>query len=221
MSPRAEEEAVAAWRMSAPRPGSRSSIAAASDNTGFKAGNVREFCETQGRDFDLMLPLDADSLMSGEAILRLVRIMQAHPKLGILQSLVVGAPSASALRADLPVRHAARHARLHDGIGLVDRRLRPVLGPQRARADRAVLRALPPAGPARRPPLGGHVLSHDQVEATLMRRAGYEVRVLPEENGSWEENPPTMFEFSTRDLRWCQGNMQYFKLLGSSRAFCR
>ena len=63
------------------------------------------------------------------------------------------------------------------------------------------------------PPLGGHVMSHDQVEATLMRRAGYEVRVLPEENGSWEENPPTILEFVRRDLRWCQGNMQYVKLI--------
>jgi membrane glycosyltransferase len=62
-------------------------------------------------------------------------------------------------------------------------------------------------------PLGGHVLSHDQVEATLMRRAGYEVRVLPEERGSWEENPPTMLEFAQRDVRWCQGNMQYTRLL--------
>jgi membrane glycosyltransferase len=65
-----------------------------------------------------------------------------------------------------------------------------------------------------RPPLGGHVLSHDQLEAALMRRAGYEVRVLPEERGSWEENPPTMLEFARRDVRWCQGNMQYIKLLG-------
>ena len=47
-----------------------------------------------------------------------------------------------------------------------------------------------------------------------MRRAGYEVRVLPEECGSWEENPPTVLEFTRRDLRWCQGNMQYFRLLG-------
>ena len=64
-----------------------------------------------------------------------------------------------------------------------------------------------------KPPLGGHVLSHDQVEATLMRRAGYEVRVLPIERGSWEENPPTMLDFAQRDVRWCQGNMQYTKLL--------
>jgi membrane glycosyltransferase len=63
------------------------------------------------------------------------------------------------------------------------------------------------------PPLGGHVMSHDQVEATLMRRAGYEVRVHPEEGGSWEENPPTILEFAKRDLRWCLGNLQYLKLL--------
>ena len=64
-----------------------------------------------------------------------------------------------------------------------------------------------------KPPLGGHVLSHDQLEAVLMRRAGYEVRVLPDEEGSWEENPPTLLEFIRRDLRWCQGNMQYFHFL--------
>ncbi|MGL4727750.1 MAG: glycosyltransferase family 2 protein, partial [Bosea sp. (in: a-proteobacteria)] len=63
------------------------------------------------------------------------------------------------------------------------------------------------------PPLGGTVMSHDQVEATMMRRAGFEVRVLPIEDGSWEENPPTMLEFARRDLRWCLGNLQYLKLL--------
>ena len=66
------------------------------DNTGFKAGNVRDFCDRWGNDYELMLPLDADSLMSGEAIVRLTRMMQAHPKLGILQCLVVGMPSSSA-----------------------------------------------------------------------------------------------------------------------------
>src|SRR5690242_7700143 len=62
-------------------------------------------------------------------------------------------------------------------------------------------------------PLSGHILSHDQVEAALMRSAGYEVRVLPIDGVSWEENPPTLVEFSRRDLRWCQGNMQYWRLL--------
>jgi membrane glycosyltransferase len=57
--------------------------------------------------------------------------------------------------------------------------------------------------------LGGHVLSHDQIEAALMRRAGYDVRVLPEEELGWEENPPTLIEFIRRDQRWCQGTLQY------------
>jgi membrane glycosyltransferase len=61
--------------------------------------------------------------------------------------------------------------------------------------------------------LGGHILSHDQIEAVLMRRAGYEVRVLPEEHLGWEENPPTLLEFIRRDIRWCQGNMQYWRFV--------
>ena len=61
-------------------------------------------------------------------------------------------------------------------------------------------------------PLGGEILSHDQVEAVFMRRGGYGVRVLPLEEGSYEENPTTLPDFLTRDLRWCQGNMQYLKL---------
>ena len=56
------------------------------------------------------------------------------------------------------------------------------------------------------------MLSHDQIEATLMRAAGYEVRVLPAESESWEDNPPTLMDFTKRDLRWCQGNMQYWRL---------
>jgi len=60
---------------------------------------------------------------------------------------------------------------------------------------------------------GSHILSHDQIEAVLMRRAGYDVRVLPEDELGWEENPPTLIEFIRRDLRWCQGNMQYWRFL--------
>src|SRR5262249_5221156 len=62
-------------------------------------------------------------------------------------------------------------------------------------------------------PDGSHILSHDQVEATLMRRAGYEVRVLRDRARAWEQTPPTPAEFLRRDLRWCQGNMQYWPFL--------
>ena len=160
-----------------------------------------------------MLPLDADSLMSGEQIVRLVRMMQAHPKIGILQSLVVGMPSSSAFARifQFGMRHGMRSYTMGQAWWVGD--CGPFWG------HNALVRIKPfheqcdlPMLPGK-PPLGGHVLSHDQVEATLMRRAGYEVRVLPEERGSWEENPPTMLEFARRDVRWCQGNMQYLKLL--------
>lgn len=207
-----EEAAFAAWRGKAADP-ERLVYRRRAHNAGFKAGNVREFCEAHGRDFDFMLPLDADSLMAGEAILRLVRIMQAEPRIGILQSLVVGAPASSAFARifQFGMRHGMRPYTMGSAWWIGE--CGPFWG------HNALVRIAPflahcglPLLPGR-PPLGGHVLSHDQVEATLMRRAGYEVRVLPQEGGSWEENPPTIFAFSTRDLRWCQGNMQYFKLL--------
>jgi membrane glycosyltransferase len=210
----AEEAAAQAWKREAGSDGARIVYRRRSDNKGYKAGNVRDFCERWGRDYELMLPLDADSLMSGEAIVRLVRMMQAHPRLGILQSLVVGMPSSSAFARifQFGMRHGMRSYTMGQAWWVGD--CGPFWG------HNALVRIKPfteecalPVLPGK-PPLGGHVLSHDQVEATLMRRAGYEVRVLPEERGSWEENPPTMLEFMRRDVRWCQGNMQYVKLLG-------
>ena len=208
----AEEAAVEAWKAADPDR-ERILYRRRTDNTGYKAGNVRDFCARWGKDYTLMLPLDADSLMSGDQIVRLVRMMQAHPKIGILQSLVVGMPSASAFARifQFGMRHGMRSYTMGQAWWVGD--CGPFWG------HNALVRIKPfheqcdlPMLPGK-PPLGGHVLSHDQVEATLMRRAGYEVRVLPVERGSWEENPPTMLEFARRDVRWCQGNMQYLKLL--------
>ncbi len=208
----AEEAAIAAWKAQDP-DAARITYRRRTENKGYKAGNVRDFCERWGKDYELMLPLDADSVMAGPAIVRLVRMMQAHPRIGILQSLVVGMPSSSAFARifQFGMRHGMRSYTMGQAWWVGD--CGPFWG------HNAVVRIKPfvedcdlPLLPGK-PPLGGHVLSHDQVEATLMRRAGYEVRVLPVENGSWEENPPTMLDFAQRDVRWCQGNMQYIKLL--------
>ncbi len=209
-----EAKAFADWKAS-DKDGDRLIYRRRTDNTGYKAGNVRDFCDRWGRDFELMLPLDADSVMSGDAIVKLVRMMQSHPKIGILQSLVVGMPSQSAFARTFQfgMRHGMRAYTMGQSWWVGD--CGPFWG------HNAVVRIKPfteqcelPILPGK-PPLGGHVLSHDQVEATFMRRAGYEVRVLPIENGSWEENPPTMLDFAKRDVRWCQGNMQYTKLLNT------
>ena len=210
----AEDRLFAEWKAEAGE-GAALVYRRRTDNTGFKAGNVRDFLTRWGADYDLMLPLDADSLMDGETIIHHVRIMEANPKLGILQSLVVGMPSQSAFARifQFGMRQGMRSYTMGQAWWVGDcgpfwgHNALARIAPFR---DHCELPVLP--GP---PPFGGHILSHDQVEATFMRRAGYEVRVMPEEGGSWEENPPTILEFMKRNTRWCQGNLQYFKLLGT------
>ncbi len=209
-----EEEAFAAWKAANGTDADRLFYRRRTSNEGYKAGNLRDFCQRWGAHYEFMIPLDADSVMSGETILRLVRIGQAHPRLGILQSLVVGAPSSAAFARifQFGMRHGMRPYTMGSAWWGAD--CGPFWG------HNALVRIAPfltqcdlPILPGK-PPLGGPILSHDQVEAVLMRRAGYEVRVLPDECGSYEDNPPTLLEFTRRDLRWCQGNLQYLKLLG-------
>ncbi|RZL01084.1 MAG: glucans biosynthesis glucosyltransferase MdoH [Rubrivivax sp.] len=182
-------------------------------SSGFKAGNIRDFCERWGARHPFAIVLDADSVMTPAAMLRLVRIMQVEPRIGILQTLVTGLPSSSPFARifQFGMRLGMRSYTL--GAASWQGDCGPYWG------HNAILRLAPFTAHCQLPvlpgkaPLGGHVLSHDQLEAVLMRRAGFEVRVLPDEDGSWEENPPTLSEFIRRDLRWCQGNVQYLQLL--------
>lgn len=183
------------------------------DNAGFKAGNIRDFCERWGDKHDFMLTLDADSVMSASTILRLVRVLEQNDNVGLVQSLVVGLPSDSAFTRvfQFGMRMGMKSFTIGSAWWQADCgpywghnaliRLKPFI-------DHCHLPQLPGSGP-----LSGDILSHDQVEATFMRRAGYECRVIAEECGSYEENPPHLLEFIRRDLRWCRGNMQYLKLL--------
>ena len=182
-------------------------------NTGYKAGNIREFCDRSGSKHDFAVTLDADSLMTADAVLRLVRIMQADPSLGILQGLIVGLPSTSAFARvfQFGMRLGMRSYTIGSAWWQGD------CGPYWG--HNAVLRLKPFIAHCALPVLSRdgtedrHILSHDQIEAVLIRRAGYDVRVLPQEDLGWEENPPTLLEFIRRDLRWCQGNMQYWRFL--------
>jgi membrane glycosyltransferase len=177
-------------------------------NIGYKAGNIRDFCERWGTKHEFAVVLDADSFMTADAILRLVRIMQADPNLGILQGLVVGLPSTSAFARlfQFGMRLGMRSYTIGNAWWQGD------CGPYWG--HNAVLRLKPFIAHCQLPIAGDdHILSHDQLEAAMMRRAGYAVRVVPDEELGWEENPPTLIEFIRRDLRWCQGNMQYWRFL--------
>jgi membrane glycosyltransferase len=182
-------------------------------NTGYKAGNLEEFAHRCRHQYQHMIVLDADSVMSGRAMLRLVRAMQVNRELGILQTLVVGRPSESAFTRifQFGMRHGMRaqttgsawwqgSAGPYWGHNAIIR-IAPFV-------DHCALPPIPGKGPLR-----GPVLSHDQVEAALMRGAGWHVRVIPDEYESWEENPTNLPDFIKRDLRWCNGNLQYIHLM--------
>ncbi|WP_428423858.1 glucans biosynthesis glucosyltransferase MdoH [Methylibium sp.] len=178
-----------------------------------KAGNVADFCRRWGRAYRYMVVLDADSVMSGEALLTLVRLMEAQPKAGIIQT------------APRSCGHDSLHARLQQFSGRVTGPLFTAglrywqLGESHYWGHNAILRVEPfmkhcaLAKLPGRGGLSGEILSHDFVEAALMRRAGYEVWLLPELDGSYEQAPPHLIDELTRDRRWCQGNLQNARLV--------
>ncbi|MDP9836270.1 membrane glycosyltransferase [Neorhizobium huautlense] len=182
-------------------------------NTGFKTGNIRDFLEEYGHAYDFFLPLDSDSVMSGDVITRLVAAMESRSEIGLLQTLVVGMPATSgfARMFQFGMRHGMRSFTMGSAWWTADCGAywgHNALIRTTAFLAHCELPVLPGS-----PPLGGHILSHDQLEAAFLRRGGYEVRVLPVETRSFEANPPTLPDFAQRDLRWCQGNMQYWRFL--------
>ncbi len=209
---RREEAIVAGWRARA--PGAEIGYRRRTANHGFKAGNIADFLKARGAAFDFFLPLDADSTMGAGAVFRLVRVMQADPRLGMLQGLVVGTPSETFFTRvfQFGMRHGMRSFTLGSAWWQGD------CGPSWGHnmvirtapfMEHCLLAPLPGTGP-----LSGDILSHDQVEAALMRRGGFEVRVLADEDASYEDNPPSLPDFIKREMRWCHGNLQYLRLLG-------
>lgn len=185
------------------------------ENTARKAGNLAEFCQRWGGRYEGMLVLDADSLMAGATIVSMVRILAANPHVGLLQTvpLVINRTTLFARAQQFAGRLygpvlARGLAAWHGGDG--NYWGHNALLRVRAFAAHAGLPLLPGAAP-----FGGHVLSHDFVEAALLRRAGWGVYMLSNMHGSYEESPPSLIEHAQRDRRWCQGNLQHLGVIGA------
>jgi membrane glycosyltransferase len=204
----AEEEAFAAFRLADPNP-VRLHYRRRAENTGYKAGNVMDFVRHEGREYDAMLTLDADSVMAPRTVLRLVRLMQAEPDCALVQTLIAARPTASVFPRlfQFGMRHGMRS--YATGIAWWQGQDGPYWG-HNALLRLAAFRA---HGAMPTLPNGARILSHDQVEAAMLRAAGWQVRLDPNEDGSWEGNPPDMLSFLARDTRWMAGNLQYFALL--------
>jgi membrane glycosyltransferase len=178
-----------------------------------KSGNVSDFCRRWGKKYTYLLPLDADSIMSGRLMVDLVRILESRPDAGIVQTSPKGINQLS-LWARLqqfsshvygPLHLAGSHFWQMADAGFWGHnaliRMEPFL-------KYCALPTLPG-----RPPFGGEILSHDFIEAALMRRAGWGVWLTYELEESFEELPPNLIEELRRDNRWCQGNLQHLRLM--------
>jgi membrane glycosyltransferase len=182
-------------------------------NEGRKAGNIAEWTKRFGGRYDSMIVLDADSLMTGDTIVRLLDAMERHPDVGLIQTLPI-IVNADTLFAKLQqfagrvygplVAHGISWWHGAEGNYWGHNAIIRV----RAFADSAGLPQL------RAPkPFGGSILSHDFVEAALMRRKGWAIHFAPELTGSYEEAPPSLDDYAIRDRRWCQGNLQHIGVL--------
>ena len=186
------------------------------DNRGRKAGNIGEWVQRFGGAYPQMLILDADSVMSGSTLVHLAAALERNPGVGVIQTMprVVNGQTLFARMQQFgghvygPV--IARGVTWwHGSEGNYwghNAMLRT-----RAFAEHAGLPELPG-----RKPFGGHILSHDFVEAALMRRGGWAIHLVPALDGSYEEGPPTLSDLLVRDRRWCQGNLQHAKVVGST-----
>ena len=183
------------------------------ENLRRKAGNIADFVQSWGGAYDYAIVLDADSIMSGHALVTLAQMMDAHPEAGIIQALPTPA-GRETLFARL-IQFAARLNSLMLASGLAFWQL----GEGNYWGHNAILRLRSFAAYCDLPtlpgkaPFGGDILSHDFAEAAFMRRAGLKVWLLTDLEGSFEEVPSNVVDFAARDRRWAQGNLQHLGLL--------
>nr|WP_299240599.1 glucans biosynthesis glucosyltransferase MdoH [uncultured Halomonas sp.] len=183
------------------------------DNTGRKVGNLAEFCCRWGHFYESMLIIDADSVMGGRTMVGMAATMQANPRLGLLQTVPLPVRAETLFGRFLQFAATLHSPMLAAGQSVWQGDSANYWGHNAILRVSAFIESCGlPVLPGE-PPLGGEILSHDFVEAALLRRAGWEVRLHAGVEESFEELPSNIIDYAKRDRRWCQGNMQHLRLL--------
>jgi membrane glycosyltransferase len=183
------------------------------ENWDRKIGNIGDFCSACGDRYTYMIVFDADSIMTGDSLIKLVELMEQKPNVGIIQ-----APPFPVNRMTLFGRLYQFAVHAYSGIFLTGLNFWQG-GAANYWGHNAIIRIRPFVEHCRLPklpgkqPLGGSILSHDFVEAAFMRRGGWRVYLAAELRGSYEELPSSLIGYAARDRRWCQGNLQHARLL--------
>lgn len=182
-------------------------------NVGRKAGNIADWLDNHGTRFDHMIVFDADSVMSGDTMVRLAALMEASPRTGIIQTHAVAMGRETLFARVLQFSSRLYGSMLSTGHAFWQ------MGEANYYGHNAIIRVAAFSKHCRLPvlkgraPFGGEILSHDFVEAAFIRRAGYFVWNLPTLGGSYEELPTNVIDYAVRDRRWMQGNLQHARLV--------
>lgn len=186
------------------------------DNPGRKAGNVADFVTRWGGRYDYMVVLDADSLMTAGAIQALIAEIDAHPDTALVQTAPKLINATTLFARSQQFANQVYGPVFARGLACWQGSNGNFWGHNAIIRVAAFAEAAGLPGLKGKPPFGGPILSHDFVEAGLLRRRGWVVRMAPEIGGSFEEMPPTLSDVSIRDRRWLQGNLQHLRLIGAS-----
>lgn len=209
------EEAAFNAARARPGQGPRLFYRRRASNEGKKAGNIADWCRRWGPAYDYMVVLDADSLMTGQTLARLAHAMDRMPCTGLIQTVPVTIGRNTLFARMQQFADSLYGPVVSTGIAFWHRGTGNFWGHNAIIRVSAFMESagLPHLSGA--PPFGGQILSHDFVEAALLCRAGWQVCMVPELSGSYEEIPPSLIDFATRDRRWCQGNLQHSRVLAA------
>jgi membrane glycosyltransferase len=183
------------------------------ENTDYKSGNIREWIRSVGHLHDAMLVLDADSVIARDSVLVMAEELASDQSCALVQSIPRVHAGKNLWQAMQAFASLSIGLNFGKGLALVSGGSANYYGHNammriRAFADCAGLPHLPGVAP-----FGGVIMSHDFVEAALLRRAGWSVKLVPDVTESFEGTPENLAGFLARDRRWCQGNMQHLALL--------
>jgi len=183
------------------------------NDEGRKSGNVRDFLNAWGRRYRYFIVCDADSVMRGETLVDLVKLMEAHPTVGLIQAVPALVNAESLLGRIQQFANRLYTSLFIAGLNYWALNLGNYWG------HNAIIRTEPfmqycdlPQLPGSKP-FGGQILSHDFVEAALLLRENWEIWFAYDLEGSYEETPQGIIENAQRDRRWCQGNLQHSLVL--------
>ena len=195
------------------------------NNQGRKAGNIADFCRRWGRHYDFFVVLDADSIMGGDTLLRLINQMHRQPQVGLIQSVPIPVGQVTLFGRMVQFAAALYSPMLAAGQSFWQGDSANYWGHNAIVRTRAFMASSGLPSLSGKPPLGGELLSHDFVEAALLRRNGWHVLLdttttfafRPSNMAdSYESMPSNLLDFARRDRRWLQGNLQHLRLLTGS-----